>query len=570
MVTDRPHAAVVAAAKRALALLEDKRAGTRHRLRELWRKLTHVRHLFGESRTVQLLEANQHLVLAALHADDIAEMAVADLAAVSVAHQRDVVTGALTRAFMLDRLQSALLMAQRHQRRLAVMFVDLDHFKPINDHLGHAGGDEVLQIVARALQSVLRESDTLCRYGGDEFLVLLPEISAPDDAGRIAAEMLAAISVPVSVGGRALTLSASLGISIYPEDGDDVMTLINRADAAMYLHKRDALGGFQFHIGEPRHRPGTRPRVLAGQGNDAWRVASPDSPLQDLSEANAQLMVAALTAQESAALAMEAQRQQVKSMAIVAHELRNPLTPLRLAADMLVNPSATSEIPIERLQVIIDDQVTYMTRLIDDLLDGSRLSAGKLRIECTDIDLRDVLNQVEASCRPGMEFRQQHFSMRVGSEPIRMVGDPVRLAQVFSNLLDNACKYTPEKGEIALELLLLNNCAVITVRDNGIGISAEVLPTIFDLFVQDARALSHSNAGLGIGLAVVRELVEAHGGSVVAQSAGREHGSEFVVTLPRSACDSYSGPDRAAHQADSCAAAGNRTRRIARIKSAKR
>lgn len=536
MVTDRPNSAVLTAAKRALAVLDKKGDGERHLLRELWQKIFRARHLSGESHTVQLQDANQQLVLAALLADDVAERARADLAALSVAYQRDVLTGALTRALMLDRLQSALLMAQRHQRRLAVMFVDLDHFKPINDRLGHAGGDEVLQIVARALQSVLRESDTLCRYGGDEFLVLLPEISAPGDAGRIAEAMLAAISVPVSVGGQVLTLSASLGISIYPEDGEDVVTLINRADAAMYLHKRDAWGGFHFHSDEPSHTPDPIPKMPAGQAIDALRADSPDSPLHDLREANTQLMLAALTAQESVALATDAQRQQMKFMAVVAHELRNPLTPLRLAADMLVNRSATDGMLVERLQEVIDSKVTHMTRLIDDLLEGSRLSTGKLRMDCKELNLCDVLDQAVASCRPGMESRQQHFSMHVPSEPVRMHGDPVRLAQVFSNLLDNAGKYTPEGGEIALDLTVLDDCTVVTVRDNGIGISAEALPTIFDLFMQDAHVLPHSNAGLGIGLAVVRELVEAHGGSVVAQSAGSGHGSEFEVTLPRSAC----------------------------------
>ncbi|MFC5582397.1 diguanylate cyclase domain-containing protein [Rhodanobacter terrae] len=515
-MTDQPNP-TEAAAKRALLLLEKEAGRLRHELTELRRKLSHARRHLNESHATQLQEANRELVLAAMHADDIAASAVADLATLTMAFQRDVVTGTLNRAFMLDRLERALLMARRDERHLALVFVDLDHFKPINDSLGHAGGDEVLQIAAHALQSVLRESDTVCRYGGDEFLVLLPEISAPADAGRIAADMLTALSVPVSVGGRILKLSASLGISIYPEDGEDAVTLINRADAAMYRHKRAGFGDFK------RRR-------------EAWSQEQSPTP-QDLREVNTQLVLSALKAQESEAHATEAHHQQLKHMAIVAHELRNPLTPLRIAADLLTNCGNAGEIPIERLQVIIDDQVSYMTRLIDDLLDGSRLSAGKLRIECTDIDLRDVLNQVEASCRPGMEFRQQYFSMRVGSEPIRMVGDPVRLAQVFSNLLDNACKYTPEKGEIALELLLLNNSAVITVRDNGIGISAEVLPTIFDLFVQDARALPHSNGGLGIGLAVVRDLVQAHGGSVVVHSAGRGCGSDFIVTLP------LAGPD---------------------------
>ncbi|GAB3784971.1 hypothetical protein GCM10028797_14750 [Dyella agri] len=505
-----------AATKHALALLEKKAARLRHELVELRRKLSHARHSLSESHAIQLQEANQELVLAALHADDIAAMAVADLATLTTAFQRDVVTGTLNRAFMLDRLERALLMARRDGRRLALVFIDLDHFKPINDRLGHAVGDEVLQIVARSLQSVLRESDSVCRYGGDEFLVLLPAIAAPTDAERIAADMLMALSTPVSVGGEILKLSASLGISIYPDDGEDPATLINHADAAMYRRKRAGLGDFQPRLG-------------------AWFQEQSASP-QDLREVNAQLVLAALKAQGSAADATEAHRQQLKHMAIVAHELRNPLTPLRIAAGLLINRNSTGEIPVERLQVIINDQVTYMTRLIDDLLDASRLSTGRMRIERSDVDLGSVLNQVAASCRPGMALRQQHFSLGVRSEPIHMLGDPVRLAQIFSNLLDNACKYTPEKGEIALELVLLDTCAVITVRDNGIGISAEALPTIFDLFVQDARALPHSSGGLGVGLSVVRDLVRAHGGSVVAHSAGRGRGSDFVVTLPLSGC----------------------------------
>jgi diguanylate cyclase (GGDEF)-like protein len=423
------------------------------------------------------------------------------------------------------------------------MFIDLDHFKSINDHLGHAGGDEVLQIVARLLQSVLRESDTLCRYGGDEFLALLPEISTAEDAGRIASQMVALIGMPVSVGGKALTLSISLGISIYPEDGEDTATLINRADAAMYRHKRNASVGFQFHGAEPSEQTGAKIRTLTGQVVDARFPASVSSPMHDLRDANTQLLLAALTAQESATLATEAQRRQVKFMAVVAHELRNPLAPLRLATDMLVDRGATGGMPTERLKVIIDSQIAHMTRLIDDLLEGSRLRTGKLRMDCKELDLRDVLEQAVVSCRPGMESRQQHFTMHASPEPVRMQGDPIRLAQVFRNLLDNAGKYTPENGEISLDLTVRDDCAIVVLRDNGIGISTEALPTIFDLFLQDAHALPHSNAGLGIGLAVVRELVEAHGGSVVAQSAGRGQGSEFRVTLPCNARDSRTHPE---------------------------
>src|SRR5574337_1314043 len=196
----------------------------RHDLAKLRQQLSSARHDLSAERATQLQEANQRLVLAALQADHIAEKALTVLAVLTRTYRHDALTGAINRAPMLDRVQQALLMARREQRRLALVFVDLDDFKLINDCLGHA----------------------VCRYGGDEFLVLLAEISAPADAGRIAASMLAALSAPVSVGGQVLQLSASLGISIYPDDGEDMTTLINRADSAMYRRKRDGLGDPRF------------------------------------------------------------------------------------------------------------------------------------------------------------------------------------------------------------------------------------------------------------------------------------------------------------------------------------
>ncbi|TAL92283.1 MAG: diguanylate cyclase [Rhodanobacter sp.] len=529
-MTERSDSAEVVA-RRATALLDKEAIRLRHELVELQQQLSSARQDLSAQRATQLREANQKLVLAALQADQVAEQALTDLATLRGTYQRDGLTGAINRAPMLDRVQQALLMARRDQRRMALVFVDLDDFKQINDRLGHAAGDEVLQIAARSLQSVLRESDAVSRYGGDEFLVLLAEISAPADAGRVAASMLAALSVPVSVGGQLLELSASLGIGIYPDDGEDMATLIDRADSAMYRHKRHGLGNFRLQ-GEAWYQE-RNPTEGVRQRHAPERTSEPlqESPLQNLREANAQLVLAALQAQQSTLDATAAQRRQVNFMAMVAHELRNPLTPLRIATDLLINRS-TDDIPVARLQAIIDGEVTHLTRLIDDLVDGSRLSTGKLRIDRSDFDLQDILNQVVDFCRPGMELRHQHLSMHALPEPAGIHGDPVRMTQIFRNLLDNASKYTPENGEIAIELLVLDGSAVISVRDNGIGISAEALPAVFDLFVQDESALPHSNGGLGIGLAVVRDLVQAHGGQVVAHSAGRGRGSEFVVTLP--------------------------------------
>ena len=252
---------------------------------------------------------------------------------------------------------------------------------------------------------------------------------------------------------------------------------------------------------------------------------------RDLREANEHLMIAALAAQEREAQAEELHSRQLKFQAMVVHELRNPLAPIRIAAELL-NRVHKDEPVLADLQAVIERQMVHMTRLIDDLLDGSRVSAGAFRLERSTIDMNGILIVAVETCRPLIDSRSQHVTMQMPPDLPRIDGDPVRLTQIFSNLLDNASKYTPEGGQIALSAEVLDHTVAITVSDNGIGIAAEVLPTIFDLFVQDRQALVRRNSGLGIGLAVVRDLVTAHGGTVVARSAGRSLGSEFVVTLP--------------------------------------
>jgi signal transduction histidine kinase len=219
-------------------------------------------------------------------------------------------------------------------------------------------------------------------------------------------------------------------------------------------------------------------------------------------------------------------------MAMVAHELRNPLAPIQLATSLLANRRTEEEMPLEQLKLIIEGQVTHMSRLIDDLLEGSRVGADKLRLECSVFDLVGILSAAVATCQPSMNTRLQRLQVRMPAGPFPFYGDSVRLTQVFSNLLDNASKYTPAGGDITLTLEILHETVTVTVVDNGIGITAELLPHIFDLFVQDTDAPGPAIGCPGIGLTVVRDLVEAHGGNVVGRSAGENLGSEFVVTLP--------------------------------------
>lgn len=270
----------------------------------------------------------------------------------------------------------------------------------------------------------------------------------------------------------------------------------------------------------------------AAPGIDALKQES--DQLSQLREANAQLVIAALTAQDLEARAASAHQQQIAFLAMVAHELRNPLTPIRTVAQLL-NRAQADHPELARMQGIIERQVAHIARLIDDLQDGSRVSTGKFQLERGRVNMADVVESALQMCRPAMERRSQRLTEILPAEAAWVDGDAVRLTQVVSNLLDNASKYTQDGGEVQLLMDIHEQTVRIKVTDNGIGISAKALPHIFDLFVQDptVQAFGQSSQGLGIGLAVVRDLVSARGGTVVATSMGRGRGSELLVTLPR-------------------------------------
>jgi signal transduction histidine kinase len=250
---------------------------------------------------------------------------------------------------------------------------------------------------------------------------------------------------------------------------------------------------------------------------------------QELREANAQLVIAALSAQDLQAAAERALSQQKSVLAMVAHELRNPLTPISMIAERMVRlPS--DQLP--RMRELIESQVQHISQLIDDLLDVSRASTGKLRIDRRDVDMLQILSDAVDACGPVMTEQKQHFDAHLPDGILMVSGDPGRLAQILHNLLANAAKYTPADGSIKLSVTVEADVLKISISDNGIGVSAKALPFIFDPYVQDEHAIGFNGAGLGIGLTVVRELVEAHGGKVIGLSEGNGKGSEFVVTLP--------------------------------------
>jgi signal transduction histidine kinase len=219
-------------------------------------------------------------------------------------------------------------------------------------------------------------------------------------------------------------------------------------------------------------------------------------------------------------------------LATLAHELRNPLAPIVNSVALLSRaPDPAATLP-QALRVI-ERQATQLTRLVDDLLDLARINSGKIELRREVLDLRDVLRIAVESCQPLIDRRRHSLAVEVPGGEAPVDGDPVRLAQVFSNLLTNAAKYTPPGGRIELRLALAPECVKVVVADTGIGISPELLPRIFALFTQASTSFSDAeHPGLGIGLYLVQGLVHLHRGSITAESGGAGQGCRFTVTLP--------------------------------------
>jgi PAS domain S-box-containing protein len=227
----------------------------------------------------------------------------------------------------------------------------------------------------------------------------------------------------------------------------------------------------------------------------------------------------------------EGRRQMTEFLAMLGHELRNPLAPIRNAVHVMarkkLDPAAN-----EWCREVIDRQVSQLARLVDDLLDVTRITSGKIIIHKEAMDLNLAVERAVESSRPAIEARRQSLSLSLAESPVQVEGDMVRLSQAVLNLLNNAAKYTPEGGSIRCTVRRENGCAVVSVGDNGIGIPRNLLPKIFELFVQGDRSLDRAEGGLGVGLTLVDRLVRLHGGSVHAHSAGPGTGSEFIVRLP--------------------------------------
>jgi len=489
------------------------------------------------SQATRLQEANERLVISALGALKDAEVANCERDEAFRMRGLDQLTGLPNRTLLLDRLESAMSSAKRHGNRMALLFLDLNDFKQINDAFGHATGDQALRLIADCLTSLVRETDTVSRHGGDEFLILLAEVAHAADAATVAEKVNAALRQCSQIGVHEVRLTASIGISVYPEDGQDAKTLIDRADTAMYLAKKQQFAGFVFH---------TDPSGTQSNGQSSWTAPSV-SPLQQrltryelevaeyeqrhqhLREANEQLVLTALGAQELLAAAEEAQRRQSQLLALVANELRNPFAPIRIAAAALGRPGAEKTL-LPRVQAIIEQQVDKMSRQVSELLDPRHTSKAQWSQGRQTFDAADAIGAAVEACLPAMERRRQTLDATI-ARPQEMAGDPVSLRQIVMNLLTYAATCTDNGGRIRLAVDTVEGNLLLTVVDGGRGISQHAAGPIFDPFVLDPRTSVHDD-GIDARLMAVREIVQAQGGSFVRTMVVGGHGSRCTVSLP--------------------------------------
>lgn len=296
---------------------------------------------------------------------------------------------------------------------------------------------------------------------------------------------------------------------------------------ALALRDRQPYNGQEIIAERP---DSTRATVLAHANpiyDEAGRVSGAVNVLVDITDRKR--LERELTAKVSELA--EADRRKDEFLAMLAHELRNPLAPARNAAALLRRGDLDHDTATETAEILAG-QLDHLSRLVDDLLDVSRIVQGKVELRKAPVELAEVVRRAVDAAQPLLYERGHEFTVSLPAEPLPLEADPVRLAQVFANLLNNAAKYTPPGGHVRLTADREADGVAVHVRDDGAGIAPELLPRVFDLFVQGDTSVDRPEGGLGIGLTLVKNLVELHDGSVVARSEGVGKGTEFIVRLP--------------------------------------
>ena len=394
-----------------------------------------------------------------------------------------------------------------------------------------------------SVSSGLAALDQLMR---DEFAVVLLDVSMPDmdgfEAARLIHEHPRFVRTPIIfvTGVHMSELDRLRGYKLGAVDYVSVPVVpeILRSKVAVLVElycKRRELVALNRHLAEANEQLAQANTAL--QAEKTRELHSLNESLQqanrDLERTNIILQGEVAERRRAEQALKEADRHKDEFLAMLAHELRNPLAPIRNAVHLMKMKSL--EDPQLRLsRDIIDRQLIQLSRLVDDLLDVSRITRGKINLARQRVELHELVERAVETITPAIEARGHTLDVEVPQRPLAIYGDPMRLTQALGNVLGNAAKYTDSGGRITVRARRRRRDVEISVRDTGIGIVAEVLPCIFDLFTQVDQPSGRPQGGLGIGLALVRQLVEMHGGTVTASSEGPGKGSEFVIRLPLS------------------------------------
>jgi len=336
-------------------------------------------------------------------------------------------------------------------------------------------------------------------------------------------------------------------VGLHTVDAEGIVTRVNQTELDLLGYRREEYVGrpiADFHVDPAfvddllaRLQRGERlanreVRLRARDGSIRHVLLSSDARCEGGRLVEARTFSVDITARKHAEEQLQqADRRKDEFLATLAHELRNPLAPIRNSL-YLIRLTGGAAPAAEHVCEMMERQVSHMVRLVDDLMEVSRITRGKIDMRKERIELATVIESALDTSRPGIEAARHHFTIELPERPVLIDGDLVRLSQVFANLLNNASKYTDPGGEIRLTARVAGDEVVVTVEDEGIGIPTEMLPRVFDLFTQTHHSVGRDQGGLGIGLTLVRSLVEMHGGHVVATSAGPGQGSAFAVHLP--------------------------------------
>ena len=413
-----------------------------------------------------------------------------------------------------------------------------------------ADGDELLWAVSVALGEHLRASRcAFIRIDGEQDRVVVQRDYHPHMPSLVGTYLLSALAPAIVDAGR-------LGQTIVVGDVSRDQRTAEFVDALRRL-------GVSAYVATPLVRDGqlTSAIVVAMAEPHEWNereVALVNLVAERTWESAGKLQLDRALRESDAAL-RDADRRKDEFLATLAHELRNPLSLMRNVVTLQQTSGAPHSDP-QWGKDIIDRQVNYLTRLTDDLFDVSRITREKLDLQKETLNLPEVIKAAVESCRPLIDQRRHELIVTMSQKAIYIDADRVRLTQVFMNLLNNAAKYTPDRGHIWLNVEPAGDTVEVRIKDTGLGIAPENLPRLFELFYQVDRSFTRSEGGLGLGLTLVHRLVELHGGKVEARSAGVNRGSEFIVRLPVLENLSHSVEPAAVHE--NGALAPTRCRRI--------